>query len=190
MPNRTAPSVFLRHFLFYGVALAAIGAATACTARYDWREVRGTEEPFVVLLPAKPDSSARTINLNGNRLMMRMTAAQVEGATFAVGSATLADANAAPTALATMKRALVNNINGTIRSEASSAAARTNGSHTDSISVEASGTVGAGRERQPAYLKARFVSRDRRVYQAVIISKGQPVAPEVADTFFSSFKVD
>jgi hypothetical protein len=190
MPNRTASSVFLRHLLCYSVALAAISAAAACTARYDWREVRGSEEPFVVLLPAKPASSARTVNLDGNQLMMRMTAAQVEGATFAVGSATLADANAAPAALAAMKRALVSNINGTIRSEASSAAAGANGSHTASIAVEASGTMGAGRELQPAYLKARFVSRDRHIYQAVIVSKGQPVAPEVADTFFSSFKVD
>jgi hypothetical protein len=124
---------------------------------------------------------------------MRMTVAQLDGITFAVGSATLADASAAPAALSAMKNALIRNINGTIHSEAASAAASATGNfeaRTASIAVEASGSLRAGSEVQAAYLKARFISRDRRIYQAVILSRGQPVAPELADTFFTSFKTD
>jgi hypothetical protein len=194
MSHRIVSSDCLRRLLRYCIALLAMGMAAACTPHYDWREVHGAEEPFVVLFPAKPTSFARPVKLDGSQVLMRMTAAQVDGVTFAVGSATMADANDAQAALAAMKSALVSNINGTIRSEAASAAASSSGgaagSRSASISVEASGTMGSGTEAQPAYLKARFVARERRVYQAVILSRGKPIAPEIADPFLTSFKTD
>lgn len=193
MPGQSLCNTVSRRLLRGVVGLIGSGVLVACTPQYDWREVRGTNEPFVVLLPAKPTSSARLVKLDSGELTMQMTAAQLDGTTFAVGSATLADASTAPAALSAMKNALVSNINGTIRSESASAAAGSAGSsesHTASIAVDASGRLRAGSEMQAAYLKARFISRGRRIYQVVILSRGQPVAPELADTFFTSFKTD
>lgn len=158
------------------VALVALVAA--CSPKFDWREVRGANAPFVVLLPAKPASHTRTVNLDGLQVPMTMTAADVDGVTFAVGTAELPDASQAPKALAAMKTALVRNIGGTIRQEKASAA----GVVPATIEIEA-----AGADR---VLLARFLAKDKRIYQVVVVGKENAVSHDAADTFFTSFKLN
>jgi len=166
---------------------AACGAGlllAACTPQYDWREVHGSNAPFTVLLPAKPATLARPVNLNGAQVTMTMTAAEVGEVAFAVGSAELADAATASTALEAMKTAMVNNIGGTIRQEKTSASS---GGRT--IDLEAGGAPSA-RNGTPPLLVARFVMRERRVYQAIVLGPEKAIPREAVDTFFTSFKVD
>lgn len=160
------------------IALTTAGLAllAACSPKYDWREVRGANAPFVVLLPAKPATQTRDINLDGLQVSMTMTAADVDGVSFAVGSAELGDATQAPRALAAMKTALVRNIGGTVSREQASAA----GVVPATIDIEASGN---GR-----LLLARFAAKDKRIYQAVVVGKQNAVSREAADTFLESFK--
>lgn len=159
---------------------------TACSPKYDWREVRGEGAPFLVVLPAKPLSHTRTIDLGGVQAAMTMTAAEAEGATFAVGSAELPDAAHAQKAILSMKTALVRNIGGTIRREKASAA----GAVPTTIDIEASGPPSTDSDGQGRLLLARFIAQDKRVYQLVVLGKEKDIERDAADTFFTSFKLN
>jgi hypothetical protein len=155
----------------------------ACSPKYNWREVRGTAAPFVVTLPAKPATHARTVNLDGTQVTMTMTGAEVDDVTFAVGSAELADPALAEKSLEAMKTAMVRNIGGTIRHEETSAA----GTTPATIDIEAIGAPAPnGRER---LLLARFVAKGPHAYQAIVVGNEKDVSREAADTFFASFNV-
>lgn len=170
-------------------AALAIGALalSACSPQYDWREVRSADAPFVAVLPAKPATYSRPVNLDGIQVAMTMTAAEVAGVTFAIGTAQLPDAAKAQAALAAMKTALVKNIGGTIRHEKASALMP--GKMT-SIEIEANGAPSAAAGGQPRLLLARFIAQDQRVYQLVVVGPEQAVSRETVDTFFTSFKLN
>ncbi|MGZ3254017.1 MAG: hypothetical protein ACXU7D_06875 [Burkholderiaceae bacterium] len=170
---------------FCVIALYAL-LLSGCSPTYDWREVHGTDAPFSILLPAKPASFSRKINLDGQQVMMTMTAAEVDGVTYAVGTVTLPDREKAHSALQGMKSALVRNINGTITLEKSSDD-KTAG--TASVELDASGSSGANGHTQPMRLVARFIAKDRQVYQVLIVGREKAVTSEAIDTFFTSFKL-
>lgn len=162
-------------------------ALVACSPAYDWREVRGTDAPFVVLMPAKPATHSRPINLDGIPLVMTMTGAEVNGVTFAVGSATLPDQVASQAALQAMKIGMVRNIGGTIRKEKSMLIA---GNPAATLEIEAVGAAGGNTAVPPRILFARFTEKDRRIYQVVVLGQENAVEPDTVDTFFSSFKLN
>jgi hypothetical protein len=115
-----------------------------------------------------------------------MTAAEADDITFAVGTAELPDAAKAQQALGAMKTVLVKNIGGTIKHEklTGPAAAPT------MIEIEAIGAPGASTGGQPRALFARFIAKDKRVYQAVVMGKEKAVTRELVDTFFTSLRID
>ena len=118
---------------------------------------------------------------------MTMTGAQVNGVTFAVGSAKLPDQALPQAALNAMKIALVKNIGGTIKHEKSLPLP---GNSTPSFEVEAVGMPAGKSAGQPIILFARFAEKDRRIYQAVVVGQEKAVERDQVDTFFSSFKVN
>jgi hypothetical protein len=153
----------------------------ACSPKFDWREVRGTESAFSVWLPAKPASFSREMTLNGVALKMQMTAADVDGISFAVGSAKVADASKIPGVLDAMQLGMLNNIHGVPENESSPA------SDHSSKDLVAYGRLANG---QPVKFVGRFLSRGAWVYQIVIIGKDKSLTPEVVDTFMTSFKTN
>lgn len=162
----------------------------ACTPALDWREVQGGSVPFSVMMPAKPKMMTRQLALDGMPVTMTMTAAEVDGVTFAVGSVELADAEQARRAMQAMRVALVNNIHGKILHEtaADASSVQPGALHSHrSIELEALGTTPDGRSR---LLAARFVAQDRRAYQALVTGAQKAVSREQIDTFLTSFKVD
>ena len=177
--------------LYSSCRLASIALAltlTACTPKYDWREVHGAGVPFAVVMPAKPATYARPVNLDGVQVTMTMMSAEVDDVTFAVGTAELPDAAHALAALNAMKTALVKNIGGTINSEKSSALAQSSGAAAGQIDIEASGAPGGNTGGQPRRLVARFVAIDKRIYQAVVVGREKAVTRDAVDTFLTSFK--
>jgi hypothetical protein len=166
----------------FACAACAALAMLGCTPKYDWREVRSTDAQFTILMPAKPTTLARPINLDGVQVTMTMTAAEVDGVTFAVGSVQLPDAAAAQAALSKMKTALVKNINGSIKHEKPSAKSEP----VPTIDIEADGN----RNGQPYLLVARFAAKDKRAYQVIVVGREKAVSREAADTFLASFKLN
>jgi len=154
---------------------------TACSPTYNWRETHGEKIPFTVLLPAKPSTFSRNIDLNGLPVDMSMTAAEIDGITFAVGTAELSDVAKTAQALESMRLALLNNINAT---PATTALPARSDNSLPALDVSATGVV-----RDQTYtLMARLIAKDKRIYQVLIMATGKTIPAEQADTFFSSFK--
>ena len=166
--------------------LAAVLLA-ACSPKYDWRDFRSTEAPYAVLFPGKPATQTRNISLGVETAAMHMAAAEVDGTMFTVGAAELADAARAQTAIAAMKATMVANIQGKVTSEKQASASTTvNGiNHQQhSIDIEARGS----RNGEATLLVGRFIARDKRVYQLVVIGRDGRVPKDEIETFMSSFK--
>lgn len=162
--------------------LAAAMALTACSPKYNWRESSDNGAHFVVLLPGKPTGATRTVDLDGPKVEMSMIATEVDGVTFAVGTAELADRAAADRALDAMGAALLNNIGGKTGEKAALPGKTDVFSRT--LELDAQGTV-RGRTLR---LVARLAAKDRRVYQVLILGDKAAVTDENIETFFSSFK--
>jgi hypothetical protein len=191
--NRAAPvtiSPMLKSLPLLSIRIftaTVVIALSACSPTYDWREVRGTDAPYVVLLPAKPATHSRAINLDGVQLVMTMTGAEVNGVIFAIGNATLPARTAPQAALNAMKIGLVKNIGGTVRHEKYSLVA---GNPVPSIEIEAVGAASGTAAGQPKILFARFTEKDRRIYQVIVVGQENAVERDTVDTFFSSFKLN
>lgn len=161
--------------------IAAIVLLSACSPKYNWREAHGGTVQFTVLLPAKPATFSRQIDLNGLPVTMTMTAAEIDGVTFAVGAAELPDAERASKALDSMQTALVNNIGGKLK-EAHIAGKQAN---VDRLLDIAADGVARG---QPLLLQARLIAKGNRIYQVLIVGNAKDISAENAETFFTSFK--
>jgi hypothetical protein len=160
------------------LALIAVISISACSPKFDWREVRNEEANFVVLLPSKPASYARDIHLDELKVNMKMQAAQVDEISFAVGFVNV-DANMdSAKLLAAMKNGMLNNIQG---------AQISNGSEANKSWITANGKLANGGNVK---MIAQFVAKGQWVYQVVILGNEKQLTPEVVDMFMSSFKID
>jgi hypothetical protein len=90
--------------------LLATALLGACSPKYNWRDYASPDAPYRVMFPAKPASVTRSIDLDGKQVSMTMTAADIDGATFAVGAAEAPDEAQAQAALPAMMQALLRNI--------------------------------------------------------------------------------
>lgn len=166
-----------------GAALSAT-FLTACNPTYNWRDYSSPDAPYRVMFPAKPVTHTRPVDLNGLQVDMTMTAAEVEGVTFAVGTGLAPDPARAQAALGEMRSALVRNLGATVQSE-SPAAADGGGSAGGSIDVDVLGSANG----QPMKLRGHFAAKGNRFYQVIVVGKEKAVAAEQADQFISSFKL-
>ena len=169
------------------LVLTSVAAAclfSACSPKFDWRDFRSLDAPFSVLFPGKPATYTRSIDLDGVPVSMTMTASEVDGTTFAVGTAQMPDAVKAQAALLAMKTALVKNIGATVNSEKAAMAATA--TSTSSIQIEASGSSNG----TPVLLIGRFIAQDKRIYQVIVLGRGKHVSRENVDMFIDSFKLN
>ena len=179
------PSIFSIFYLTRR-SLAILGMTTllltsaACNPTWNWRESRSSDAPVSVLLPAKPSSHARTVDLNGLEVTMNMTATEINGANFALGSAAIADPAKREQALQAMQTAMVRNINGTVRREQQ---VRLEGGVV-ATEIEAVGRI--GKSDEPIVLAARFANSGQWVVQAIVVGPQKNVPREVIDIFLGS----
>ena len=179
-PRRTAvlaPGLTARALLA-SVLLALAG----CNPTYNWREHASQDGRYKVLFPAKPASVTRPVDVDGLRVEMTMTAAEVDGTTFAVGSATAPDAARARAALPAMRTALVRNIGVDDALPAGPA---------DGLQVDARGInagMGSGASAgKPVHLRGRFEARGARFYQVIVLGPADATPPEQVEQFLTSF---
>ena len=180
----------MRQSLIKTVISPLLGAAwlSACNPTYNWREYSSPDAPFHVMFPDKPAIHKRSIDVGGMQVDMTMTAVDIDGTTFAVGSAQAPDAARAVAAVSAMKAVLVRNIGATVTREKSSAAATASGASSTqatSIDIEAQGV----RNGTPMKLVGHFASRDQRFYQVIVMGKEKSLSAEQAEQFISSFKL-
>jgi hypothetical protein len=159
------------------LALLAAAALAACSPEYNWRDYSSPTAPYRVMFPGKPDSHTRSVDLGGLTVDMTMTATEVKGVMYAVGSAELPDAARTPAALTAMQSAMLRNIGATPSAAGPAPAAR--------IDIDAKGI----RNGTPMRLVAHFEARGKRVYQVIVLGKASSIPAEQAKQFMSSFKL-
>lgn len=160
-------------------------ALSACSPKYNWRDYASPDAPYRAMFPAKPASFTREIELDGMRVAMTMTAAEVDGATFAVGAAQAPDPARAQAALEAMKLALLHNIGADAQRQASASAASSGGAaNRAALDVDATGQANGA----PMRLVGHFEARGKRFYQAIVMGRPQAMPPEQLEQFFTSFK--
>lgn len=179
--RRKAPALPSLSFSVRLCSALLVLALAACSPSFNWREVRGNDAPYVVLLPAKPTRFARPVDLGGIKVEMNMTAAEVDDVNFAVASAKIEDAAQRQAALATMQAAMLRNISSDKHSEK----AVTLKGGVPATEVIASGKAG----NTALVLHARFAMHGNRVYQAITLGPAARLSDETADTFLSSFEL-
>ncbi|MBN3821282.1 hypothetical protein G3N57_34285, partial [Paraburkholderia sp. Se-20369] len=77
----------LRHF---AALVCASAALAACSPAFDWRTLHN-DAGYTIDLPAKPTVEEHAVAVGGTPMTMRMQAAHVDGAVFAVGTVMLPD---------------------------------------------------------------------------------------------------
>ena len=146
-----------------------------CSPKYNWRDYSSPDGHYQALFPGKPASFTREVDLDGMKVSMTMTAAEVDGTTFAVGSAVAPDPAHAQAALAAMKTALARNIGASI-TDAKPAAG--------TADIDATGS----RNGVPTRLVGHFAANGNRFYQVIVLGKASAIEQEQVEQFISSFK--
>lgn len=170
-------------FLIYVSALLSL---IACSPAFNWREVRLETTRLGLLLPCKPDKAQKVVPLGGRATTLSMLGCDTAGATFAVAVADVGDADeAAPVlalwqdlTLANMKAAADSRQLLVLKIPGASAAVPV-------VRVLAQGRRADG---TPVSGQAAYFAQGSQVFQAVIYA--DKLSPEVAETFFSSLKLD
>ncbi|MDB5774793.1 MAG: rane protein [Herbaspirillum sp.] len=153
----------------------------ACSPEYNWRETHGNTVPFTILLPGKPDSFTQAITLDGTSVSMTMTATEVNGVTFAVGTARFPDEAAAQNALNQMKAALIKNIEG-VPIDLPVPGREIAGVR--AVTFSANGTL----RGKPLQMTGRLYSVEKRVYQIILVGDPKKMTPDAREMFFTSFR--
>jgi hypothetical protein len=163
---------------FFAIGLAATLLLLGCNPTYNWRDYSSPEAPYRIMFPAKPTTYTRSVDLDGMQVEMTMTAAEVEGVMFAVGTGVAPDPAQAQAAVAAMKTALVRNIGARVERESTAAAG-----NQAAVDIDALGSANG----QPMKLRGHFEARGKRFYQVIVMGRAKAVAPELGDQFISSF---
>ncbi len=165
--------------------VAGLMLLTACSPKFDWREIHVAQGQYVVAFPAKPSTETRDTRLAGHTVAMTMSSSRVDGITFAVASAAMPDAAQAKAALPVLKQALLGNIGGQIKQESQPRLKQGEG-----WQIEAAGSQQQQGKTQPLVIHARFIAHKQFIYQLAIMGPANGIARDHIDTFFTSFKVE
>ncbi len=153
----------------------------ACSPKYNWRDYASPDAAYRVMFPAKPSSTTRTIDLGGRQVSMTMTAADIDGATFAVGAAEAADEAGARSAVPAMLQALLRNIG----VDGGQGKFRADSTGKTVAEVDATGQANG----KPVRMVGRFEARGKRFYQVIVLGKPDAMPAEQVEQFLTSFKL-
>lgn len=138
--------------LLCGLALAA------CTPGLNWREVRLGR--LTALLPCKPDTATRTVELGGQSLPLEVAGCEVGGTLFALSRLQARDAAQAPALMAAWRQASLQ----TVRARAVQAMPGSGDAQT-SFDLRLDGQHANGAAVQVRY---KWLVQDAEVYQLAV----------------------
>lgn len=175
----------MRTPLFPAIALAGAALLAACNPTYNWRDYSSPDAPYRVMFPAKPATHTRSVDLNGMKVDMTMTAAEVEGVTFAVGTGLAPDPARAQAALGDMRSALLRNLGTAAAQQSTGADGLPPAATAGGLDVDVVGSANG----QSMKLRGHFAAKGTRFYQVIVVGKEQAVAADQAEQFISSFRL-
>jgi hypothetical protein len=160
----------------------------ACSPAFNWREVRPENTRLSLLLPCKPDKAQKIVPLGGAPTTLFMLGCDAGGATFAVALADLgdsSDAARAATVLAQWQSLTLANMKAAPASaealplKLAGATPQAQPILVKALGQRADGTAVSG--------QAAYFAQGSQVFQVVLYATTIP--PDVAETFFSSLKL-
>lgn len=165
--------------------LALLVVLPACSPALNWREVRPEGTRLALLLPCKPDKAEKIVPLGGSATTLAMLGCDAGGVTFAVAVADLGDAAKAAPVLAQWQSLTLANMKA--------------GAAPQVLPLKLPGAAvlppaslvkaeGQGPDGKPVSGQAAYFAQGSQVFQVVMYSPR--IAPEVAETFFSSLKFE
>lgn len=185
---RCAPGLLVLLFILF--------ALVGCTPPFDWREIQPAQEPFIVMMPAKPAAMTRSINLDGRKVSMRMHGALVEGHSFTAAWVELDEADtpvdqrqqARNQALQAMQTGMTRNINGQVAQTTSVVVKLVSpaGDPVGQVPGRRLHITGTARG-EPAEMHALFVGLGAMQFQFVVL--GRDVPAEHVETFLDSVRI-
>lgn len=184
------PSIFnpaLSHRLIALAGGLLLGLA-ACSPTLNWREVRADTSTLRFLLPCKPDKAQKQVPLGPSEVQLNMLGCEAGGATFAVAWAELAPGADTAAVLSQWERLTLQNMRASSPSESPV--------ESQPLKVIGAGNAPAPRlllatgqtaDGKPVQGRAAYFSSGSQIFQAVMYAP--KIAPEAADTFFSSLRL-
>lgn len=176
----------LRSSTFSACGLAALLALAACSPALNWREVRPEGTRLNLLLPCKPDKAQKVVPLGAKPTLLSMLGCDADGATFAVAIADVGDAAQAASVLALWQELTLANMKAVPASRqllpltVPGALPGTPATRLQAQGQRADGTaVGT---------QAAYFAQGSQLFQVVMYAP--QIAPDVAETFFSSLKFE
>lgn len=167
--------------------LPVLAWLASCSPAWNWREIRLDGAPLTIMLPCKPDHASQAVTLAGHSVPLSMTGCETGGATLAV-SRMLLPVGASPGAALAQWRAAT--LAGMRAQAASEQPFQPAGSLALPESVRLSAR-GQTREGRPVGAQAVWFAAVNPqgvwLFHAVIYA--DPVASDVADTFFSGLRL-
>ena len=176
----------LQSTTFSACGLAALLALGACSPALNWREVRPEGTRLNLLLPCKPDKAQKVVQLGGKPTPLFMLGCDADGATFAVAFADMGDAAQAASVLAMWQDLALANMNAVPASRQLLPLTIPGASPgTPATLLQAQGQRADG---TAVSTQAAYFSQGSQLFQVVMYAPR--IAPEVAETFFSSLKFE
>ena len=170
----------------FAAALTAWLALAACSPAFNWREVRPENTRLQVLLPCKPDKAQKVVPMGGQATTLSMLGCDAGGATFAVVVADVGDAAQAASVLALWQELTLANMKAApdsrqlIAQKIPGASAALPVVRLQAQGQRADGAAVSG--------QAAYFAQGSQVFQVVMYAP--KIAPDVAETFFSSLKFE
>ncbi|KVD89003.1 hypothetical protein WS62_16695 [Burkholderia sp. ABCPW 14] len=185
------------------VVFGALASLAACSPAYDWRTLHN-DAGYTIDLPAKPTVEEHPVAIGGVPMKMRMQAAHVGGAVFAVGTVMLPDdrdatrhavldylrtglarnLRAQPAEQAVLVPLAAGGLTAGVELRMSGAPGGASGGASGAARESVSSDAGASKT-----VIARLVAHGRHVYEIIVISDA-PLAAEPLEQFFGSLKLD
>jgi hypothetical protein len=176
----------LQFSILANAGLAALLALAGCSPALNWREVRPEGTRLNLLLPCKPDKAQKVVPLGGRPTPLSMLGCDADGATFAIAVADVGDPSQAASVLALWQDLALANMKAAPASRQPlplKVPGATPGTPATRVQAQGQRADGAAVSGQAAYF-----AQGSQVFQVVMYAPR--IAPEVAETFFSSLKFE
>lgn len=165
--------------------LLIIFTFSACSPKFDWRDVRDEENHFQILMPGKAANAQRDIELNGLKVKMKMTASEVENINFLIAYVHLPlDQNDLENSkkqqlstLNAMKEGMLKNIQGQWISD----------TQTNKVK-NTEFALGLAPNSKKLKMLVRFEQRGDYLIQVVMLGEDKSFNFDAAEMFFDSYK--
>jgi hypothetical protein len=153
-----------RKYIFFQWTWMLIGLS-ACNPVYNWRAVRMPEAHVKLMMPCKPDTGSRQLQLVGQSVLMQMSGCETDGTLFVLAHVEMPDAHSTSESLEQWKRSMLRNMKAQDGTQESTSSVKNLGTRIQALRIHAKGKQENGKAVQA---HAIWFARGAHLYHAAI----------------------